>query len=58
MGPEAQQLAEQAAAIQVKTREIFFAADRADMLARGEAAEHACEAFAVAAREVLAEKDR
>ncbi|MDI3422701.1 hypothetical protein [Streptomyces luteolus] len=58
IGPEAQQLAEQAAAIQVKTREIFFAADKADMLARGEAAEHACEAFAVAAREVLAEGDR
>lgn len=54
LGTQAQQLAEQAAEIQVKTREIFFAADKADMLARGEAAEHACETFAVRAREVLA----
>ncbi|MDI3403432.1 hypothetical protein [Streptomyces cavernicola] len=54
LGPQAQQLAEQAAAIQVQTREIFFATDKADMLARGEAAEHACEAFAVRAKEVLA----
>ncbi|MFB7260604.1 hypothetical protein ACFCXH_00310 [Streptomyces nojiriensis] len=54
IGPQAQQLAEQAAEIQVKTREIFFAADKPDMLARGEAAEHACEAFAVHAKEVLA----
>ncbi|MGW6564819.1 hypothetical protein [Streptomyces sp. NPDC054975] len=38
----------------MKTREIFFAADRFDMLARGEVAEHACEAFAVRAKEVLA----
>ncbi|MFE7948223.1 hypothetical protein [Streptomyces sp. NPDC057426] len=58
LGPQAQQLAEQAAAIEVKTREIFLAADRADMLARGEAAEHACEAFAVCAREVLAAGER
>ncbi|MCX5378327.1 hypothetical protein [Streptomyces sp. NBC_00091] len=53
LGPQAQQLAEQAAEIQVKTREIFFATDKPDMLARGEAAEHACEAFAVRAKEVL-----
>ncbi|MFB8038388.1 hypothetical protein ACFC5Z_36860 [Streptomyces sp. NPDC056004] len=53
-GPQAPHLAEQAAEIQVKTREIFFAADKADMLARGEVAELACEAFAVRAREVLA----
>ncbi|MFF8617456.1 hypothetical protein [Streptomyces sp. NPDC015350] len=53
-GPQAQHLAEQAAEIQVKTREIIFAASKADMLARGEVAEHACEAFAVRAREVLA----
>ncbi|MGW5124588.1 hypothetical protein ACWEQ7_11140 [Streptomyces sp. NPDC004069] len=54
LGPQAQHLAEQAAEIQVKTREIFFAADKADMLARGEVAEHACEAFVIRAREVLA----
>ncbi|HEY9368305.1 hypothetical protein [Streptomyces sp.] len=54
LGPQAQHLAEQAAEIQVRTREIFFAADKADMLARGELAEHACEAFVVCAREVLA----
>ncbi|MFE7621906.1 hypothetical protein [Streptomyces sp. NPDC057496] len=52
-GPHAQRLAEQAAEIQAKTREIFFAVDKADMLLRGEAAEHACEAFVVRAREVL-----
>ncbi|MFJ8210595.1 hypothetical protein [Streptomyces sp. NPDC096033] len=54
-GALAQRLAEQAAEIQVRTREIFFAVDRADMLARGEVAEHACEAFVVRAQEVLAE---
>ncbi|MFB7115570.1 hypothetical protein [Streptomyces sp. NPDC056291] len=53
-GPQTRRLAEQAAEIQVKTREIFFAAEKADMLARGEVAELACEAFAVRAREVLA----
>ncbi|MEV6162265.1 hypothetical protein AB0L71_10090 [Streptomyces sp. NPDC052052] len=52
--PVAQHLAEQAAVIQGKTREIFYAADKADMLARGEGVELACEAFAVRAREVLA----
>ncbi|MGO4458917.1 hypothetical protein AB4039_16725 [Streptomyces sp. M-16] len=52
--PQAQQLAEQAAEIQVKTREIFFAADRDGMPARGEVAEHAGEAFAVRAKEVPA----
>ncbi len=51
---QAQRLTEEAAEIQVKTREIFFATDKADMLARGEAAQHACEAFVVRAREVLA----
>jgi hypothetical protein len=54
LSPQAQRLAEQAAEIQVKTREIFFATDKADMLARGEVAEHACEAFVARAREVLA----
>ncbi|MFG2876430.1 hypothetical protein ACGFYU_15820 [Streptomyces sp. NPDC048337] len=53
LGPHARHLAEQAAAIQAKTREIIFAADKADMLLRGEAAEHACEAFVIRAREVL-----
>ncbi|WP_406518176.1 hypothetical protein [Streptomyces sp. NBC_00826] len=52
--PQAQHLAEHAAEIQVRTREIFFATDRADMLGRGEVAELACEAFADRAREVLA----
>ncbi|EFL19576.1 predicted protein [Streptomyces sp. C] len=55
--PQAQRLAEHAAEIQVKTREIFFASDRDDMLARGEVAEHACEAFVLRAREVLAADD-
>lgn len=54
VGPHAQRLAEQAAEIQVTTREIFFAVDRDDMLARGEVAEHACEAFVASAKEVLA----
>ncbi|WP_327350132.1 hypothetical protein OG772_36310 [Streptomyces sp. NBC_01321] len=53
LGPQAQHLAEQAAEVQAKTREIFFAADKADMLARGEVAEHACDAFVARAREVL-----
>ncbi|MBC2868513.1 hypothetical protein [Streptomyces mexicanus] len=52
-GPQAQRLAERAAEIHARTREIVFAADKADMLARGEAAELACDAFAVRAREVL-----
>ncbi|MEU3605475.1 hypothetical protein AB0E83_08450 [Streptomyces sp. NPDC035033] len=52
--PQERQLVDQAAEIQKKTREIFFAADKADMLARGEAAERACEAFALHAAEVLA----
>ncbi|WP_406588586.1 hypothetical protein [Streptomyces sp. NBUL23] len=54
LSPQAQGLVEQAAELQETTREIFFATDKADMLARGEVAEHACEAFAVRAREVLA----
>jgi 4-alpha-glucanotransferase len=54
LSPQAQRLADEAAEIQVKTREIFFATDKADMLSRGEAVEHACEAFVVRAREVLA----
>ncbi|MFF5767683.1 hypothetical protein ACWD5B_02105 [Streptomyces tanashiensis] len=54
VGPPAQRLAQRAAEIQVRTREIFFAADRADMLARGEAVERSCDAFAVCANEVLA----
>ncbi|MFI8823962.1 hypothetical protein [Streptomyces sp. NPDC053431] len=56
-GPQVQRLAEQAAAIQVMTREIFFAADKDDMLTRGEVAERACEAFAVRAAEVLAAQE-
>ncbi|MFG2332717.1 hypothetical protein ACGFMM_24225 [Streptomyces sp. NPDC048604] len=52
-----QRLAELAAEIQVMTREIFFARDKPDMLARGARAEHACEAFVVRAREVLAAGD-
>ncbi|MEU5215222.1 hypothetical protein AB0G79_03355 [Streptomyces sp. NPDC020807] len=58
LGPQAQRLAARAAEIQVMTREVLFAADKADMLARGEVAEHACEAFAVSAREVLAAGER
>ncbi|MFH8729057.1 hypothetical protein [Streptomyces termitum] len=58
LGPQARQLAEQAAEILVRTREIFFAADKAGMLARGEVAERACEAFAVRARDVLTSGDR
>ncbi|MFE7113464.1 hypothetical protein ACFU98_45280 [Streptomyces sp. NPDC057575] len=54
-GPQAQDLAEHATEIQARTREIIFAETKADMLARGEVAEHACDAFVVRAREALAE---
>ncbi|MGW4704141.1 hypothetical protein [Streptomyces sp. NPDC004285] len=57
LGPQAQRLAAWAAEIQVETRAVFFATDRADMLARGEAVEQACEAFAAYAGEVLAASD-
>ncbi|MCX5115171.1 hypothetical protein OOK13_43370 [Streptomyces sp. NBC_00378] len=54
-GLQAQDLAEHATYIQVRTREIILAETKADMLARGEVAEHACDAFVVRAREALAE---
>lgn len=54
VGTEARDLAEQAAQVLVKTREIFFAEDKADMLRRGNAAQQACEAFVARARDVLA----
>lgn len=56
-GPAARRLAEQAAEILTRTREISFAADRADTPARGEAVERACEAFTAEAAEALAAEE-
>ncbi|MFI0826380.1 hypothetical protein ACH4Q7_18180 [Streptomyces roseolus] len=55
--PAARRLAERAAEILTRTREIFFAVDRADMLARGEAVERACETFTAEAAEALASEE-